>query len=65
MQTKLKKNVKILLSYQKLIKKAIKKMAQFWMVKKNILLEEVFLDPLPSRSKNGSKFLEIIEIVNN
>ena len=27
--------------------------------------EEVFLDPLPSRSKNGNKFLEIIEIVNN
>jgi hypothetical protein len=64
-QKRLKENVKILLSYQKLINNVSMVRIKLCITKKNILLAAVDLDRLPSRSTNGKKFLEIITIVNN
>ena len=61
----MKEKVKILLSYHKFINRVVTVRIKFCCTKKTILLGAVYLIRLPSRSNNGKKFLEIIEIVNN
>lgn len=63
-QKTLKENVKILLSYHKFINNVVTVRMKFCCTKKTMLLGAVYLNRLPSRSNNGRKFLEIIEIVN-
>jgi len=61
----LKENVKILLSYHKFINRVVTVRMKFYYTRKSIFIGALYLILLTSRSNNGRKFLEIIEIVNN